>query len=374
MMSQYPTIAQLPDLIAALPAAQAAIAERLLFVERVQGHTTVPPAMHDWLRRYFGDPQRVTEQTIVRVTNRQTLDTALYNPLRALRPHDDGGDGDADLEAILASFAGPGNVFADPLQMTTADPFGRIRGEYCVTASNVAKYDGWHGLVIFDEFHPLRFDWRQFRDYFSVAMRWLRTAHQLDPAARYPLITWNCLWKAGASLTHGHLQMTLSHGMACGIIERWRRAAVAYGEQHTTGYCADLATLHAALGLGFSTDPAVSGFATLTPIKDRELVLFSSPAPAADWPGDLTALWQSAYTALRGLIDDQGVRSFNLAFYLPPLSATAEPWHALPPLIRIVDRGNPLPRSVNFGAMELFAASVITADPFAVAARLRNSV
>jgi hypothetical protein len=386
-----PSIALLPELIAVLPDELRAVADDLLFVERVYGRPVPPPPMHDWIQQRFGSLEQVAEQTIVKVTNRWSLEAAYYNPLRARRPLGDDDvnarknratDADQELEALISAGAGPHDMFGDPFNQTTADLFGRIQGRYCVSASNVAKCDAWHGLVIFDEFHPLRFNQEQVRDYFDVALRWLGAAHTADAGARYPLILWNCLWRAGASITHGHLQTMLAHGMAPGQIERWRRAAVAYRTRHERNLMADLGQLHDALGLTFRQRDGVHGYVTLTPIRDRELLLTTSNLPRVDdWStldhavvqAALEPLWDATWAALRGLIDAEGVRSFNVVVYLPPCGRTAEPWDELPVCVRIVDRGNPLTRMVNFGAMELFASSVIAVDPFTVAAALRGA-
>jgi hypothetical protein len=396
-----PSPANLPELIAALPAEMQEIAHRLLSVERMGGQTVPPPEMTDWIVQHFGGVEQVREQTIIRVTNLATLDSSSFNPLRARRPQERETAGplssDATLEHLIAAQAGENDTFRDPLRGTTADGFGRIEGRFCVSASNVAKYDGWHGLVIFNEFHPLRFTRDQLLDYFGVAVRWLTTAHQHDPQARYPMITWNCLWKSGASITHGHMQMTLSRGMASGQVERTRRAAVAYRKQYNRNLCHDLWLLHAALGLdccgtegnkGANGNPApdgsehVRGYVSLTPIKDREVVLLGSIPDreqhwgrehnAAAFRASLEPLWEHTWSVLRNLIDVQGVRSFNLAVSLPPAGPTPEAWDDMPVRVRLVDRGDPTTRLVNFGAMELFASSVITADPFAVAALLRS--
>ncbi len=384
-----PSIAMLPELIAALPNKLQTVADQVLFVERVYGYPVPPPPMRDWIEQRFGSLEQVAKQAIVKVTNRWSLEAAYYNPLRARRPLGDDDlnvrqnratDAEQELEALINANAGPHDMFGDPFNQTTVDLFGRIQGRYCVSASNVAKGDGWHGLVIFNEFHPLHFTQDQVRDYFDVAMRWLVAAHNTDANARYPLILWNCLWRAGASMTHGHLQTMLAQGMAAGQVECWRRAAVAYRAHHGRNLGIALAQLHDALGLTFWQRHGVLGYVTLTPIRDRELILLTrNLSHVNDWStldyavvqAALEPLWDATCTALRCLIDTQGVRSFNVAVYLPPCGPTAEPWDDLPVYVRIVDRGNPLTRTVNFGAMELFASSVITVDPFAVAAALR---
>jgi hypothetical protein len=81
---------------------------------------------------------------------------------------------------------------------------------------------------------------------------------------------------------------------------------------------------------------------------------------------------QALCQVLRRLIDQQGMRAFNVAIALPPLGPTPEDWRAMPIIARVADRGDPLTTRGDLGAMELFAANVITADPFEVAAILRQ--
>lgn len=369
------TIVSLPELIASLPVELQTLCQRIWHIERVYGHTVPPTAMHAWLTNQFGGVAQVRDQPIIKVTNRWTLDAAIFNPLRARRPHDREQTGetapDEELERSIAASAGPDDMFSDPHSWTPADTFGRVRGRFCTTASNVAHYDGWHGLVIFDEFHPLRFEREQLRDYFDVALYWLQTAHREDPPARYPLITWNCLWKSGATITHGHLQMVLSREMASGQIERRRRAEGDYRDIYDSSLSYDLWLLHDALGLSFHASKDIRGYVSLTPFKDREVFLVSNDLPELT-STSLQPLWDATFDALRGLIDHQGVRSFNVIIALPPLGPTTEYWDDHSAWVRIVDRGDPLSRLVSIGAMELFASSVIATDPFSVAAALRS--
>ena len=81
---------------------------------------------------------------------------------------------------------------------------------------------------------------------------------------------------------------------------------------------------------------------------------------------------EALYRILRRLIDEQGMRAFNVAIALPPLGPAPEDWRDVPIIARIADRGDPLTTRGDLGAMELFAANVITADPFEVAASLRQ--
>lgn len=362
-------ISMLPERIAALSGATHALCDRLFFVQRVEGATVIPEAMAPWVARNFGGVERVRRQTIVRVVNRFTLEGALFNPLRALRPAG-AAVADADLDAWIASELEAVDLFARPLHDTTADLFGRIQGRFCVSASNIAKYDRWHGLVIFDEPHPLRFDRERLTDYLDVALRWIAAAHSQDAHAIYPMITWNCLPRSGATIAHGHMQMSLARDMHYSRIEAWRRAALHYGGAQR--YFSDLATVHAELDLSLPGVHEGWSFVHLTPLRNREAVVLSSAAPDDAMLAERLAVL--LYPILRALIDDQGMRSFNLGIALPPIGAPVENWRGMPVIARIADRGPALSVRNDWGAMELYATGCITTDPFQIAALLRQQM
>jgi hypothetical protein len=363
--------------IADLPQQRRELFANLFDVDVATGHALPPPEMQPWVIQQFGALEPVREQTIVKIVNRLTLESALFNPLRARRPTH-AGAGDQALEAWIARELAEHDIFRDPERDTTADVFGRIRGQHCVTASNVAKYAGWHGLVIFDEPHPLRFGSAQLRDYLNVGLRWLATAHTREHQAIYPIITWNCLPKSGATIMHGHMQLALTRGMHYTHIERWRRAAEQYRARAGASYFDDLFALHADLELAIPCPAETRAFAHLTPARNREIVFLAAknetPPLPSQWERGLggEGLPEALCHILRRLIDYHGMRAFNVAIALPPLGPTPEDWRAMPIIARIADRGDPMTTRGDLGAMELFAANVITADPFEVAASLKG--
>src|SRR4028119_793338 len=134
-------ITNLPGLISGLPPEDHALARRIFDVSATTGRLDPPEAMHAWISKSFGSVDNVTAQRIVKVTNRITLEGTLFNELRASRPLDTGVS--LDLEREIA--ATEGDPFCHPQSGTPADVFGRVEGEDATTASNVAKYDGFHG-------------------------------------------------------------------------------------------------------------------------------------------------------------------------------------------------------------------------------------
>ncbi len=359
MTESQRSIAHLDELVAALPAADQEVFNRIFHVSTTTGHLNPPPTMHKWIEGYFGSVEAVKSQRIVKVTNLITVEGALFNELRARRPME--AKGDADLEDTIIS--GLGGPFCNPTEGTPEDVFGRVQGQHSITASNVAKYDGFHGLVVFDEHNPLKFTAEGVKDYFATALAWARKAHCADQRARYFFFMWNCLWKSGASILHGHAQMTLSRDVHYAKVEGWRRAALLYRLGHGANYFDDLYGVHHALGLAFESGNA-RVLAYLTPIKEKETLLISD-----DLDDDFI---EAVYKTLRCFVQRLGVRSFNLALYWPPIDHVEEDWSGFPAIVRIVDRGDPNNKTADVGAMELYASSVVASDPFRVAEALQE--
>lgn len=372
-MTETARIDRLPDLVAALPASERALVERLFQIVATRGEIVPPPEMEPWLERTFGSVAATREQQIIRVMNRWTFEGATFNPLRASRP----GSGATQQPAAVPPEVrerierARGDDFCDPEHKTPEDSFGRVRGAHIITASNVAKADGWHGVGVFDQHDPLAIDDALVADVLATGAEWALRAHERDGDARHFFLLWNCLWRAGASLIHGHMQMTLSHTMAHAGVERLRAASERYRRETGGDYFADLTAAHRALGLA-ADEGDVARFAALTPVKEREIMLI---APGGD-PDPRLALARLAEPLARTMqtaMEGMGVRAFNLVVYGPPLdAATGDEWASFPWVARFVDRGNPLSPTSDIAGLELYGSSVIAADPFDVARALRG--
>ncbi|MGQ9599721.1 MAG: hypothetical protein ACUVWZ_09915 [Anaerolineae bacterium] len=348
------TIAHLDDLVATLPVEDRLRFERIFHLQVTAGQTVPPETMFPWLTDLFGSVEAVRQQRIIRVTNLVTLEGTLFNELRARRPIE-APPASEELETRISRRNAC--AFCYPLEQTPADLLGRIRGKGVTTASNVAKYDGWHTVLIADEHHPLSFTAELVADYLDVAQQWAAAVHQIDPQACYPFFLWNCLWRSGASIIHGHAQMTVARGIHYAKVESWRQAAARYRSRHGTDYFADLIAVHRALGLALDLGTAAI-LPSLTPFKEKETYIIA--------PGLNDDLKRALYHVLQTFIGRLGVQSFNLALYQPPLGQTPEDWTGFPYLFRILDRGPLTLPTSDVGAMEFFAQSVVVTDPFRV--------
>lgn len=346
-----PAITDLVAEIGRLPTGERARFARLFQVSESVGALVAPEAMHRWIENFFGSVEVVEHQKIVKTTNLVTFEGTLFNALRSSRPMELAQP--EALDEILNS--GTGDPFCRPEQGTPEDVFGRVKGRHSITASNIAKYDAFHGVVIYDHHNPLAFTPESIADHLEVGLRWGHAALEADPAARYYFFMWNCLWKSGASILHGHAQVACTRDMHYAKVEHLRRAALQYREQHGANYFDDLFGAHEALGLGVQAH-GLRLLASLTPIKEKEVWLIGDAVDAT--------LADGLYRVLDCYVHQLGVHSFNVVLYVPPLAPVPEDWSGFPVIARLVDRGALHNKTADFGAMELYASSVVASDPF----------
>lgn len=354
------SVGDLPRRIADLAGDARHRAERLLDVRVATARTNPPTALEPWLMETFGSIESVREQHVTRVTNLATGEATLFAPLRRRRPID-GGAGSGDLAAAIA--ATTGDPFCDPEAATPASELGRIHGRHMLTGANAAAADAHHAVLVFDRHDPLAFDVDLVADLFETGREWAERAHFADPEATNYALIWNCGWRAGGSIIHGHAQALVGSGLHYARIERWRRDAEAYRLAHTTDLASDMALLHRDLGLATGEDVTIA--AHLTPIKEREVIIIGRVGMDEREP----AFTDAVARTLIAYRDRMGVRAFNLALWRPPLSEHPG-WDGIPPIVRLVDRGDPFARASDIGAMELYGTPIVGTDPYEVISHL----
>lgn len=364
-----PRITEISKLVRGIKGHTRIIFDRLYDIREYTGDLVLPEQIRGWVTQRFGDPVTVERQKIIKITNKVTLEGTLFNDLRSKRPLS--RNEDRKLDELIEEY-GAGCPFCNVELRTPEDIFGRLSGLGAVTASNVAKYDRWHGLIIPKEHNPLCFSADQVGEYFALANKWFaQVAKQLEQEknseTQYPFLMWNCLWPAGSSVVHGHLQVTVTGGMHYPRIELLRQTTQSYQERYGINYFDDLYKAHQAIGLARDLGKFFI-ITSLTPIKDKEVWVVMRGETDLD---NLSMLGLAVGKVLASLKED-GTTSFNVAVYLPPLVPAVESWSNFPILARIVDRGDALGRTADFGGMELYAASVVSSDPFSLANKIKD--
>eukprot|EP01079_Euglenida_sp_SAG-EU17-18_P000746 gene746-386_t len=297
---------------------------RIYSVDEHLGHVSVPSEFKPRVRKMFSRyPSKsdsidfVETQHITTVYNKVLFEHTLHNPLRTYRPGSPPSQPQrhqrhAQVETQLAdviSASKNGCDFCRYRDNTAEDIFGRIEGQYTYTASNIAKYEGYHSLVLPYQHDPLEFPYAALHDMMKTASKWFSTAHQRDPAFRYPQMMWDCLPRASASQMHQHVQMSLTKDHYYGRSAQVVDAAHQYAQNYKSNYWNDVSLVHTQLGLAISYGDAIL-MASMTPIKEKELLVLA-PDPLSPYFAALL------HVALNGLKHKAAVRAFSAAIVLP---------------------------------------------------------
>jgi hypothetical protein len=363
----HATIAELPMNIDRLQPSEKARFDRIFRAWSITASCDCPPEMTQWAERHFGSVDRIKSQTVIRVQNLRTSEGALFNPLRASRPMPQTSPEKDVLDTIMPKAQRVQRCpFCRVREMTAADSFvpGRVEGAHCITASNVAKYDGRHGLIVFSEHDPMAFSAETIEDYFDVANRWFHAAADAAQECIYPFIMWNCRWRAGGSQEHGHMQLTLAQGEHYPRVESLRRIAMTYRQDYGNSYFADLFEIHKVLGLGWNVRGA-QVIASICPFRDNETWIMSRALDA-----EMATVLGTVLATLR---DQANVQSFNAGILLPPVVPRAN-WKDFPVIVRIIDRLSVAQLPSDISGMGIFAgADAIASDPYAIAPLFKNA-
>jgi hypothetical protein len=343
------------------------------------GIQIIPNSFKNKVLEYFGhqDPNgklieseheiidRIEHQKIIQIYNQWTGEGALYNSLRAERPKIRGMNLQKEKNYLKNLINESAKVcdFCNPEKYTPEDIFGRVRGKNSITAANIAKYDVWSSLIIFNTHNPLKFNLRQFSDYINTGFEWFKAVNNHSSDFRFPFFMWNCLPRAGASQVHGHCQILMSN-KPYAKVKNLRNAYNEYKIKSGENYFNDLHKVHKSLGLA-ATQDKVHFFVSLTPIKEKEVVIISPVNPSKS-----IEVKKTIFNILRCFIDILDVYSFNLSISCPSIINTEE----FPYIIRIVDRGRLLNSTADIGGMELYGSSVVSDDPYKVIDVLKSNL
>jgi len=338
-------ITNLLELVNKLPEKQRRLFNRFYSVNLSESKLILSNKMREFVKIRFKSLKRVENQKIIAINNNFTGEGSLFNELRSLRPRPTIKMSTRELENKKNC------VFCKPENFTPSDSFGRIKGKYCITASNIAKYDYFHSLIIFKEHNPLKIKKVWLRDYFETAEKWFLEVKKLDKEAKNNFLIWNCLWRSGASIIHGHMQVTSSK-MKYGKVKKLEEISEKYKQKFNSDYFLDLFRVHKSLGLLREINGTKMLF-YLTPVKEKEIVIFSKEKRFANL-SDLIYKIIKNYFRL-------GVKSFNLSLY-----KIENYW-----ITHLVDRGNLEDKSSDIGGMELYGNSVISFDPFKLSEKFK---
>lgn len=352
--------------------------KRIYRIDSRFGTQIIPNSFKKKTLTYFGhrDPRgnitesendvvkRIENQKIISVYNKWTGEGSLFNSLRAMRPGIRGADLEEEKKYVseLIEKSKENCDFCHPEKYTPEDIFGRIHGKYSITAANIAKYDSWSSLILFNDHNPIEFSFEEFSDYLDTGFAWFQSVYNHEAQYRFPFFVWNCLYRAGASQVHGHCQVLMSEEPYAKL-ENIRKSCKLYKTETGADLLQDIYQVHDSLGLSVNHND-VGFFASITPLKEKEVVIISSKNPSHSNNVKMTL-----FKIMRCFIDVMGVYSFNLSISCPPMDNEDE----YPYILKIVDRGSLRKPTSDMGGMELYGSSVVADDPYKVIKILKNA-
>lgn len=364
---------------------------RIFNVVLSKGEMYVPETFYLKVNKWFGkldDPSmeeavvRVEEQDIVRIINKWTFEQTLFNPLRSDRPMNN--------KMPLKSFTTISDElqelpekcdFCSPLNYTAIDLWGRIERDTCMTASNCAKYDGMHSLIIFKDHSPLKYTKDKLNDVFSVTEEWLQCANEKNDRAVFPMLTWNCRERAGASQNHGHCHLLLAEDFHYGRYEFLHNVSKQYTAANPgNNYFLDLIAASKALGL-VKTIGYVNIITNLTPGFQHDFLVIG-------WNFD-REFRDAMDSAMKTLIQRFESLTFNVGILFPPLqdgrirkrldlvdmdTKLSKPGAPMPFIGYLVDRSDASNGKFTSDVcgMKLHGSNVVATDPFEIGKGLRH--
>lgn len=355
-----------------------------------KGKMFVPETFYPKIQKWFGTIDdhsvedaviRVENQIVVRIVNRWTFDQTLFNPIRSKRPMNNTMEVKTTTEVADELQLIPEKCdFCSPISYTAIDSWGRIERNTAMTASNCAKYDALHSLIIFKDHQPLKYSKEKLTDIFSICEEWFQCANDSNGNAIFPMFSWNCKGRAGASQNHGHAHLLLAENFHYGRYEYLQNVANNYNfAKPNRNYFLDLITTSKAMGLAKSIGESTI-LVNLTPSFGYDLIVIS-------WNFD-KEFRDAMDCAFNLLVKKFESVTFNIGILFPPLEKgkirKRLPWTHLkdrlllddapmPYIAYLVDRGDPSngKYTSDVCGMKLFGSNIVARDPFEIGKILR---
>lgn len=382
-----PSVQEIPGFVADLQGLAREEFERVYNVDRLDGGLDVPESFRAKVAKWCGGSDAPSEawrcvenQFVVSIFNRWTYESALFNPLRANRPSTGPENRITPDEIAQDCFGAEKCDFCDVERLTSSDPFGRVRGNRCVTAGNTFKSAGLHGLIIWSQHAPHKLTSEDLADSFKVADEWFIRGRAWDKSngmgkIHHPVFFWNIFRSGGASQIHPHIQLQL-HARRLGQSAQFFEQSRAY----RTSFPGDellhaVAKAHKHLGLAISAEilsehsKFISAcWVSLTPrAGGGEIVALGVPGKANEHPrlDGFGPVVSAMLNALRRC----GAEGMCVSGFPVPVGKEEEVW-----VVRIINRGTAAAGISDLGGLEAMGVAGAWTDPYSVIAALRQEV
>ena len=217
-------------------------------------------------------------------------------------------------------------------------------------------------------------------DIFSICEEWFHCANESNSDAIYPMFSWNCKARAGASQNHGHAHLLLGENFHYGRYEYLQHCAQNYNMAHPNrNYFLDLIAISKSMGLAKTAGDSTI-LVNFTPTFGYDLLVIS-------WNFDQD-FRDAMDRAINLLLKKFESVTFNMGITFPPLEKGMVRKRLnrtflkegllcedapMPYIGHLVDRGDPSDGKFtsDIGGMKLFGSNIVARDPFEIGKILR---
>lgn len=330
-----------------------------------EGKQSFPPNFVYKVRRWLGDNddlmKEVYNQKVIQVKNYYSLEQTVFNLLRSKRPTMKTEQDVWDYVSKLNTETKKTCDFCQYTTSTAEDIFGRVEGQFSVSASNIFKLDKWHGLFLSKKHNPVDLTEEEFVDLFNTSLKWFKKANSVDRESLYPMMIYDTLPMGGASQFHPHAHGFLA-SQYLGHMAVQHTAALRYEDENGSEYWSDLIEAHHALGLSVTLGDAIA-ISPLTPVKEHEIMIFCN-SPGMDMFRLFYYVIQTYYKLER--------LCFSTGLVLPVMNSKNRP--SLPAIIRIGTRGQCNSHTNDVSSLDLYMMQNVQVDPYRIIKSLQETV
>ncbi|MFQ5711274.1 MAG: hypothetical protein ACE5GD_05780 [Candidatus Geothermarchaeales archaeon] len=202
---------------------------------------------------------------------------------------------------------------------------GRIRRRSVVVFPNLFPFGEHHAICVISKAHYLELcdiSRDMWLNSLLSCIDFLKRIHEKDRRIRYPIVGFNYMPPAGASIFHPHLQILMDWKASSALSELMGKS-LRYHEENKSCFWSDLLESEEAIGERHIGNTGVfSWISSFAPSGNNEVVgVMRQPASCITEMdrrsvGDLA---DGLSKVLKGLWLDRGVRSINLSVYSGPL-------------------------------------------------------
>eukprot|EP00094_Tigriopus_californicus_P010730 TCALIF_10349-PA protein Name:"Protein of unknown function" AED:0.08 eAED:0.05 QI:109/1/0.5/1/1/1/4/0/419 len=333
--------------------------KRIFQVEVLHGKLKVTDSFKHIVQIWLGGKrdlyQQFLDQTILRITNRFTHLTTVFNPLRAARPLPKYDVDPLVYAKQIINRTKTGCNFCDFEHLTVREHFGSLETKLVALASNAFKLSDYHALIIPKNHNVLALTKQTINESLSLAQEWFGRVHLDVPDQTHPHLLFDAMPHAGASQVHPHFHAFLGKRGYLGQFNLLAAASKGYEVQFPShSFILDLIQSHFDLNLGVQVGSAYM-IASMDAHKDHEILIVGP-----NFGPDFVEAFHTVYLAFRDVL---GIYCFSSALVGPPLVASTES-ASLPAMLKIGARGNCQSSVNDVSSLELYMLYNVNTDPY----------